>query len=140
MGDKVFLNVAPMKGIMRFGKKGKLSPRYVGPYDIVERVGDVAFRLALPPSLSNVHDVFHVSMLRKYISDPSHILHQKPVLVRQDMTYEEQPVEILDRKIKELRNRKIQLVKILWRNHSSEEATWEREEEIRARYPELFGT
>ena len=129
-----------MKGIMRFGKKGKLSPRYVGPYDIVEQVGDVAYRLALPPSLSNVHDVFHVSMLRKYISDPLNVLHQKPILMRQDMTYKEQPVEILDRKIKELRNRKIQLVKVPWRNHSSEEATWEREEEIRARYLELFGT
>ena len=140
VGDKVFLKVAPMKGIMRFGKKGKLSLRFVGPYDVVERVGDVAYRLALPPSLSNVHDVFHVSMLRKYISDPLNVLHQKPILTRQDMTYKEQPVEILDRKIKELRNRKIQLVKILWRNHSSEEATWEREEEIRARYPELFGT
>ena len=70
VGDKVFLKVAPMKGIMRFGKKGKLSPRYVGPFEILDKVGDVAYRLALSPSLSNVHNVFHVSMLARYI--PNH--------------------------------------------------------------------
>ena len=79
-------------------------------------------------------------MLRKYIFDPSHILHQEPVQVRQDMTYEERPIEILDRKEKELRNKKIPLVKVLWKNHSIEEATREREEEIKAKYPDLFGT
>ena len=74
IGDKVFLKVAPMKGIMRFGKKGKLSPRFIGPYEILEKVGNVAYRLALPLELSSVHNVFHVSMLRRYISDPSHVL------------------------------------------------------------------
>ena len=139
VGDKVFLKVAPMKGIMRFGKKGKLSPRYVGPFEILDRVGDVAYRLALPLSLSNVHNVFHVSMLRRYIPNPSHVLSYEPLELSQDVSYDEQPVDILDRKEKELRNKKIPLVKVLWRNHEVEEATWEREEEMKMKYPHLFG-
>ena len=123
---------------MRFGKKGKLSPRFVGPFEILERVGNVAYRLALPPSLSGVHNVFHVSMLRKYISNPSHILSNEPLELSQDLSYEERPVQILDRRVKELRNKKIQLIKVLWRNQSVEEATWEREDEFRNKYPELF--
>ncbi|KAL5560854.1 hypothetical protein UlMin_037065 [Ulmus minor] len=74
VGDSVFLKVAPMKGVMRFGKKGKLSPRFIGPFEILERIGKVAYKLALPPELSSVHNVFHVSMLKKYMSDPSHVL------------------------------------------------------------------
>ena len=74
VGDKVFLKISPWKGIVRFGKRGKLSPRFIGPYEVIERIGPVAYRLALPPELSQVHDVFHVSMLRRYMSDPSHIL------------------------------------------------------------------
>ena len=138
VGDKVFLKVSPMKGVMRFGKKGKLSPRFVGPFEVLERIGVVAYRLALPPSLSAVHNVFHVSMLRKYISDPSHVLNYEPLQLNQDLTYEEKPVRILDTKEKELRNKRIPLVKVLWKNHSTEEATWEREEEIRSKFPELF--
>ena len=79
VGDKVFLKIAPMKGIMRFGKKGKLSPRFIGPFEILERIGDLAYRLALPPNLSGVHNVFHVSMLRKYVYDPSHVLSYGPL-------------------------------------------------------------
>jgi hypothetical protein len=78
-GDKVFLRMAPMKGITRFGKKWKLNPCYIGPFEISERVGPVAYRLALPPGLANIHDVFHVSMLRKYIPDPSHVIKYKPL-------------------------------------------------------------
>ena len=129
-----------MKGVMRFGKKGKLSPRYVGPFEILERVGDKAYRVALPPSLSTVHNVFHVSMLRKYISNPSHVLSYEPLELTHDLAYEEKPVQILDQKKKELRTKKIRLVKVLWRNHSVEEATWEREEEMQSKYSELFGT
>lgn len=138
-GDKVFIKVAPMKGVMRFGKKGKLSPRYIGPYEILERVGDVAYRIALPPSLASVHNVFHVSMLRKYIEDPSHVLSYEPLRLNQDLSYTELPVKVLATEEKELRNKKIPLVKVLWRNHSVEEATWEREEEMRNKYPSLFG-
>ena len=95
MGDKVFLKIAPMKGIVRFGKKGNLSPRFIGPFEILERVGDLAYRLALPLNLSSVHNVFHVSMLRKYIFDPTHILSYNPLEIREDLTYEEQPKRIL---------------------------------------------
>ena len=78
IGDKVFLWVAPMKGVMRFGKKGKLSPRFVGSFEVLERVGEVTYRIALPPTLSRIHNVFHESMLRKYIPDPSHVLSYEP--------------------------------------------------------------
>ncbi|XP_062119362.1 uncharacterized protein LOC133833121 [Humulus lupulus] len=108
-------------------------------FNIEDKVGKVAYRLALPPSLSNVHDVFHVSLLRKYVPDPSHVLNYEPIEVEQDLTYEEKPVKILDRKEKELRNKKISLVKVLWRSSNIEEMTWEREDEMRSKYPELFG-
>ncbi|KAJ8750345.1 hypothetical protein K2173_014260 [Erythroxylum novogranatense] len=123
VGEKVFLKMSPWKGVLRFGKKGKLSPRYVGPYEIFERIGSLAYRLALPPELSQIHDVFHVSMLRRYRSDPSHIIQASEVQLRDDLSYEELPVEILDTKEKVLRNKTVQLVKVLWRNHSVEEAT-----------------
>ncbi|KAA0026261.1 pol protein [Cucumis melo var. makuwa] len=138
VGDKVFLEVAPMKGVLRFEKNGKLSPHFVGPFEILERIGPVAYRLVLPPSLSAVHDVFHVSMLRKYVSDPSHVVDYKPLEIDENLSYTEQPVEILAREVKMLRNREIPLVKVLWRHHKVEEATWEREDDMRACYTELF--
>ncbi|KAL5552340.1 hypothetical protein UlMin_002516 [Ulmus minor] len=101
-----------MKGVMRFGKRGKLSPRYIRPFEILEKVGKVAYRLTLPPDLSSVHNVFHVSMLKKYVPDPTHVLEHEPIEVHEDLTYEEQPVQILDRKEKTLRNKAIPLVKI----------------------------
>ncbi|KAL0549406.1 hypothetical protein IC582_013888 [Cucumis melo] len=138
IGDKVFLKVAPMKGVVRFERRGKLSPRFVGPFEILERIGPVAYRLALPPSLSTVHDVFHVSMLRKYVPDPSHVVDYEPLEIHENLSYVEQPVEVLAREVKTLRNKQIPLVKVLWRNHRVEEATWEREDDMRSRYPELF--
>ncbi|KAL5554181.1 hypothetical protein UlMin_041582 [Ulmus minor] len=132
-GDHVFLKIAPMKGVMRFGRKGKLSPRFIGPFEILKRVGKVAYQLALPPSLSAVHNVFHVSMLKKYVSDPSHVLQEAPVEIDEKLSYEERPMQILDRKAKELRNKTIYLVKVLWRNHTVEEATWEREDEMQSK-------
>ncbi|KAL0543903.1 hypothetical protein IC582_019008 [Cucumis melo] len=138
IGDKVFLKVAPMKGVLRFERRGKLSPRFVGPFEILERIGPVAYRLALPPSLSTVHDVFHVSMLRKYVPDPSHVVDYEPLEIDENLSYTEQPVEILAREVKTLRNKEIPLVKVLWRNHRIEEATWEREDDMRSRYSELF--
>ncbi|KAL5804683.1 hypothetical protein ACOSQ3_031483 [Xanthoceras sorbifolium] len=124
--------------MLRFGKKGKLSPRFIGPYEIIERVGPVAYRLALLLELEKIHDVFHVSMLRRYRSDPSHRVQTEAIEIQPNLTYEEKPVEILDREIKELRNKKIPLVKILWKNHNVEEATWESEEVTRQQYPQLF--
>ena len=123
MGDRVFLRVSPWKGILRFGKRGKLSPWYIEPYEIVRKVGDVAYRLELPPELANIHDTFHVSMLRKYIADPLHVLRKQLVQLRENLTYEEQPVEILDRREQVLHRKIIPLVKVLWRNHGIEEET-----------------
>ncbi|GAB2284509.1 hypothetical protein Dimus_039673 [Dionaea muscipula] len=138
VGDKVFLKVSPWRGTIRFGQKGKLSPRFIGPFEILDRVGVVSYRLALPPSLAGVHNVFHVSMLRKYVHSPDHIIDFEPLHVRDDLTFEEQPVEILDRKDKVLRNKTVPLVKVLWRNQVVEEATWEREDEMREKFPHLF--
>ena len=138
VGDKVFLKVSPWKKILRFGRKGKLSPRFIGPYEVTERVGPVAYRLALPPELEKIHNVFHVSMLRRYRSDPSHIVSPTEIEVRPDMTYEEEPIKILAREVKQLRNKSVALVKVLWQKHGMEEATWEPEEIMRKQYPNLF--
>ena len=138
MGEKAFLKVSPWRKVLRFGKKGKLSPRFIGPYEVIERVGLVAYRLALPPSLEKIHNVFHVSMLRKYRSDPSHVLQVDDMAIDRDLTYEEEPVQILAREIKQLRRKTVPLVKVLWRNHKMEEATWEPEETMRVQYPHLF--
>ncbi|XP_062110436.1 uncharacterized protein LOC133822196 [Humulus lupulus] len=126
-----------MKGVMRFGQKGKLNPRFIGPFEILDRIGKVAYKLALPPDFSDVHDVFHVSMLKKYIPDSSHVLQHEVIQVDKDLTYEEKHVQILDRKNKVLRNKEIPLVKVLWRSQTIEDATWERENEMKAKYPNL---
>ncbi|XP_075500161.1 uncharacterized protein LOC142538748 [Primulina tabacum] len=123
---------------MRFGKKGKLSPRYIGPFEILNKIGDRAYRLALPPDSDRVHNVFHVSMLRKYLSNQSQVLQYESLDLLPNPSYEEMLVQILDRKVKVLRNKEIGLVKVLWRNQVIEEATWEPEEEIKHRYPSLF--
>ena len=100
IGEKVFLKVSPWKKVMRFGKKGKLSPRFIGPYEVIEKVGSVAYRLTLPPELEKIHSVFHVSMLRRYRSDPSHVISTETIELRPDLTYEEELVEILAREVK----------------------------------------
>ena len=100
VGERVLLQMSPMKGMMRFGKKGMLSPRFIGPFEILDRVGEVAYRLALPPSLSVVHPVFHVSMLRKYHGDPSHVLDFSTVQLDKDLSYEEEPITILNRQVR----------------------------------------
>ncbi|XP_027155277.1 uncharacterized protein LOC113755471 [Coffea eugenioides] len=134
----VFLKVTPLRGTVAARKGKKLKPRYVGPYKIQRRVETVAYQLELLTSMSRIHNVFHVSLLKKYHPDPTHILQPKDVELDETLTYEEQPVQILDRKVKELRNKRIPLVKILWRNHDMEEATWELEEDMQKKYPSLF--
>ena len=99
---KSLLKVSPMKGVMRFGKKGKLAPRYIGPFEILERIDMVSYRLALPPDMSQVNQVFHVSMLRKYISDPSHVLQPQSVELNEDLTFEKDPVVIVDYQVCQL--------------------------------------
>ncbi|XP_062113714.1 uncharacterized protein LOC133825292, partial [Humulus lupulus] len=136
VGDHVFLRVSPLRGVKRFGVRGKLSPRFVGPFEVLERIGEVAYRLAMPPALSGVHDVFHVSMLRKYVSDSTHVLSYENLELDRDLSYEEKPIQILDRKDKVLRSKTIPLVKVLWRNSKVEEATWELESDMRERHPE----
>ena len=123
---------------MRFGKKGKLSPRYIGPYQIVRRIGKVAYELDLPATLEGVHPVFHVSMLRKYIGDPSRVFPIEDIQVTEELCYEEQPIAILDRQVRKLRNKEVVLVKVLWRNNNREEMTWEAEELMKKKYPYLF--
>ncbi|KAJ8755137.1 hypothetical protein K2173_018935 [Erythroxylum novogranatense] len=126
------------KGVLRFGSKGKLSPRYIGPYEILERIGPLAYRLALPSEMSQMHDVFHASMLRRYRSDPTHVIPAQEIEIASDLSYVEEPEQIIESRVKQLRNRVIPLVKVLWKNHSSEEATWETEEHMRSQYPHLF--
>ena len=96
VGDHVFLKVMPKRGVVRFGKHGKLSPRFVGPFEILERIGTIAYRLALPPSMIGVHEVFHVSMLRKYTPDQAYVVDWGQIEVDTDVTFEEGPVCIVD--------------------------------------------
>ena len=105
IGKKVFLKVSTWKKVMRFGKKGKVSPRFIGPYEVIEKVGLVAYRLALPLELEKIHNVFHVSMLRRYRSDPLHVVSLETIELRPGLTYEEEPIEILDQEMKELGTR-----------------------------------
>ncbi|XP_043693050.1 uncharacterized protein LOC122643497 [Telopea speciosissima] len=126
------------KGVKRFSKKGKLSLRFIGPYESLTRIGPVAYQLELPPSLEGVHDVFHVSMLQKYVHDLDHVLSQEPPELAAKMSYKEQPEKILDSKIVHLRNWPIYYVKVKWYNHTEEEASWETEVETQAKYPSLF--
>jgi hypothetical protein len=140
VGDEVLLKVSPTKGIVRFGTRGKLNPRYIGPYLITARVGSLAYRLQLPESMSGVHPVFHVSMLRKYLKDPEQRMEAEPVIIEKDLTIKCHPVRILDFSQRVMRNRTIKYVKILWTNQSEREATWELEDSMRGEYPELFET
>ncbi|KAL6344251.1 hypothetical protein AAG906_037815 [Vitis piasezkii] len=138
VGDHVFLKVSPMKYVMRFGRKEKFSSRFVGPFKILERVSTLAYKVALPPSLSKIHNVFHVSTLRKYVFNPSHIVEFEPIQISKDLTYEEVPIQIVDVMDKVLRHVVVKLVKIQWSNHSIREASWELEEQMREKHPHLF--
>ena len=138
VSDRVFLKVMPKRRSDQFGKRGKLSPRFIGPFEILERIGTVFYRLALPPSMSGVHEVFHFSMLRKYTPDPAHVVDWGQIEVDTDGTFEEGPVCILDSRDQVLRRKTVRLVRVLWRHCGVEESTWEHEDTIRATYPFLF--
>ena len=138
VGDHVFLKVMPKKAVVKFGKHRKLSPRFIGLFEILERIGTVAYRLALPPSMSGVHEVFHISMLRVYTPDPAHVVDWGQIEVDTDGTLEEGPVCIVDSRDQILRCKTMRLVLVLWRLYGVEESTWEREDTMRATYPFLF--
>ena len=138
VGDHVFLKISPRRGVKRFGKSGKLAPRFIGPFEVLERVGVVAYKLALPPQLANVHNVFHVSMLRKYHPDPSHVIDWGELTLDEQTSFVDRPVKILDYKEQVLRTKTIPIVKVLWHHGNVEEATWELESAIQEKYPELF--
>ncbi|GJS34397.1 putative reverse transcriptase domain-containing protein [Tanacetum coccineum] len=138
VGDCVMLKVSPWKGVVHFKKKGKLAPRYVGPFEILERIDPVAYRLRLPEELSGVHDTFHVSTLKKCLADASLHVPLNEIKVDKTLRFIEEPVEILDREIKSLKRSKISLVKVSWDSKRSPEFTWERKDFMKSKYPQLF--
>jgi len=138
-GDHVFLRVTPTTGVGRAFKSKKLTPRFIGPYRILRRVGPVAYQIALPLNFFNLHSVFHVSQLRKYMADPSHIIMPDEVELKENLSFEVPSMSIADRSVKYLRGKEIRLVKVIW-NATTGDATWEREEQMRELYLSLFGT
>ena len=140
VGDYVYLKVSPMRGIRRFNVKGKLAPRYVGPFKVLERKGEVAYRLELPLSLSGVHDVFHISQLKRCLRVPEEQAPLDGVDVQEDLTYTEHPVKILETSERVTRNKRIRMCRVQWSHHSEAEATWEREDELMKTYPDLFAS
>ncbi|GKD52147.1 hypothetical protein Tco_1281123 [Tanacetum coccineum] len=138
VGVQVLLNVSPWKGVMRFGKKDKLAPRYVEPFEILERIGPAAYRLRLPMELSSVHDTFHVSNLKKCLSDADlHVLLDE-IKVDKTLRFVEEPVEIMYREVKSLKRSNIPIVKVRWNSKRGPEFTWEREDHMNTKYPRLF--
>jgi hypothetical protein len=123
--DYVYLKVSPMKGVNQFGVKGKLAPRYIGPFPILEQCGPVAYRLQLPESLSAVHNVFHVSQLKKFLRIPHRTINVVDVTLEPDLTYSEHPVRVLDQKDRITQKRTLKFYKVQWNQYTEDEATWE---------------
>ena len=134
----MYLKVSPILGLQRFKVKGKLAPRYIGPFEVLERRGEVAYRLRLPEQLADVHDVFHISQLKKCLRVPEEQLPMEELNLQEDLTYPEQPVRILETVERITRNKRIRMCKVQWNHHSEEEATWEREEDLQTEFPHLF--
>ena len=141
--DFVYLRVTPLKGMQWFHVRGKLSPCYIGPFRIIARRGEVAYQLELPPKLKDFHDVFHVTMPRKYLQVPETPnafpqIDHKSIDLSHDMSYRERPLCILEEDVRQTRRRKIKFYKVQWTNHTPEEATWEREEYLRTEFPDFL--
>jgi hypothetical protein len=138
VGDFVYLKVSPMRGLRHFKIRGKLAPRYIGPFKILEQRGEVAYLLELPPQLSDVHDVFHVLQLRKCLRVPEEQMSLEELTVGEDLTYQEYPMKILDTSDKVTWNNHYNMCKVQWSNHTEEEATWEKEDQLKVEFPEIF--
>jgi len=138
IGDCVYLKVSPMRSVERFNMKGKLAPRYVGPFRILRRCGEVAYQLELPVSMSGIHDVFHVSQLKKWLRVHEEQILLEELTVEGDLTYEEYPIKILETSETVTRSRVIKMCKVQWHRYKEEEATLEREDELKQSYPYLF--
>ncbi|KAD4981926.1 hypothetical protein E3N88_18597 [Mikania micrantha] len=138
VGDRVMLKVSPWKGVVRFGKKGKLAPRYIGPFEIIQRIGPVAYRLRLPDELSGVHDVFHVSNLKKCLADKSLLIPVEEIQVDEQLHFIEEPLKIMNREVKQLKRSRILIIKVRWNSKRGPDFTWEREDYMKSKYPHLF--
>ncbi|GJZ71393.1 hypothetical protein Tco_0635244 [Tanacetum coccineum] len=138
IGDQVLLKVSPWKGVVRFGKRGKLAPRFVGPFEIVERIGPVAYRLRLPQELRNIHDTFYVTNLKKCLVDTDLHVPLDELKIDDKLHFVEEPLEIMDHKVKRLKQSRVPIVKVRWNSRRGPEFTWEREDEIKGKYPHLF--
>ncbi|GJW89211.1 putative reverse transcriptase domain-containing protein [Tanacetum coccineum] len=138
VGDMVMLKVSPWKGVIHFGKRGKLSPRYIGPFKIIERIGLVAYKLELPEKLRGIHNTFHVSNLKRCLADENLIIPFEEIQLDDKLHFIEEPVEIMDREVKRLKQSRIPIVKVRWNSRRGPEFTWEREDFFRSKYPHLF--
>nr|GEV64592.1 putative reverse transcriptase domain-containing protein [Tanacetum cinerariifolium] len=138
VGDRVMLKVSPWKGVVRFRKRGKLNPRYIGPFTVLSKVVDVSYRLELPQQLSRVHNMFHVSNLKKCLSDESLVIPLDELRIDDELQFVEEPVEIMDREIKQLERSRIPIIKVRWNSKRGPEFTWEREDQFNQKYPHLF--
>jgi hypothetical protein len=135
--DLVYLRVSPMKGVKRFGVEGKLAPRYIRLFPILEKCGSTAYKLDLPPSLAGVHNIFHVSQLKKCLKAPVDVVLPKVTPLEADLSYPEHLINVLDQKDRVMRRKIIKFFKIQWSNHSEEEATWESEDFLHSRHPDF---
>jgi hypothetical protein len=140
VGDFVYLRESPIKGVQHFVIKGKLAPRYVGPFEILKVCGPVAYKILLPSQLATIHDVFHISQLKKCIKVPTEIVETRAIEIEPDLSYIEQPIQILDTKERVTRRKKIKMYKILWDHHTEEEATWETESYLQRNFPNFLQT
>jgi hypothetical protein len=138
VGDFVCLKVSPMRGLRHFKVRGKLAPRFIEPFKILEKRGEVAYQLELPSQLSDVHNVFHVSQLKKCLQVPEEQLPMEDLYAKENLSYQEYPVKILKTSKRVTRNKKIKMCTMQWSHHTGEEATWEREEELKAVFPSFF--
>jgi hypothetical protein len=137
-GDYVYLQVSPMKGVCRFGIKGKLAPRYIGPYPIVDNYGPLSYQMQLPSRLSGVHNMFHVSQLKRYLKPSTDVVVEDTIPLEPDLMFNAYPIKILDQQDRITRNKTTRFYKVQWNGHSEDEATWEREEYLRSNYPKFL--